>query len=81
MEFCRSQILALVALFLFPVAYGWGIDGHLITCRIAQVLDCPVLKGVYIFKCIFGCNFPFVAAKVEQSCSRCCGEFIASLCR
>ncbi|KAL2546464.1 Endonuclease 2 [Forsythia ovata] len=36
MEFCRIHLLVFVALFLCPVSYGWGIDGHLIVCRIAQ---------------------------------------------
>ncbi|KAA8532701.1 hypothetical protein F0562_032734 [Nyssa sinensis] len=37
MECCRVNILAFVSLlFLSPVVRGWGIDGHLTICRIAQ---------------------------------------------
>ncbi|KAL8035175.1 hypothetical protein ABFX02_12G079800 [Erythranthe guttata] len=39
MEVCRIHIVAfLVTLHLscFCAAHGWGIDGHLITCRLAQ---------------------------------------------
>ncbi|EYU40764.1 hypothetical protein MIMGU_mgv1a011929mg [Erythranthe guttata] len=39
MEVCRIHIVAfLVTLYLscFCAAHGWGIDGHLITCRLAQ---------------------------------------------
>lgn len=33
----KAYMLAAVALlFLFPAAHGWGTDGHLIACRIAQ---------------------------------------------
>ncbi|XP_058087645.1 endonuclease 2 [Magnolia sinica] len=33
----KIQISALILLaFLFPVIHGWGIDGHVIVCRIAQ---------------------------------------------
>ncbi|KAK9276290.1 hypothetical protein L1049_005821 [Liquidambar formosana] len=37
MECCRVHILAFVSLILLcPVIHGWGIDGHLTICRIAQ---------------------------------------------
>ncbi|XP_059655502.1 endonuclease 2 [Cornus florida] len=38
MEFCRVHAVALVSLLLFitPVVHGWGIDGHLTVCKIAQ---------------------------------------------
>lgn len=38
MEYLRGQILlALVSLmFICPVIHGWGVDGHLTICRIAQ---------------------------------------------
>ncbi|KAG8366627.1 hypothetical protein BUALT_Bualt17G0099400 [Buddleja alternifolia] len=37
MKLCKIHILTFVAiLLLIPVAHGWGVDGHLITCRIAQ---------------------------------------------
>ncbi|KAI3467078.1 hypothetical protein Pfo_023741 [Paulownia fortunei] len=37
MELCRTHILAFVALLsCISVAHGWGVDGHLITCRLAQ---------------------------------------------
>ncbi|KAL2519019.1 Endonuclease 2 [Abeliophyllum distichum] len=32
----RDQIEVFVALFVCLSSYGWGIDGHLIICRIAQ---------------------------------------------
>ncbi|GAV66294.1 S1-P1_nuclease domain-containing protein [Cephalotus follicularis] len=39
MEGCRIHILVSVSLMLmFPVVYGWGVDGHLITCTIAQTM-------------------------------------------
>lgn len=31
------MVVAVALLFLFPVAHGWGVDGHLIACRIAQL--------------------------------------------
>ncbi|KAK6921733.1 S1/P1 nuclease [Dillenia turbinata] len=38
MECCRYQLIpALISLiFLCPLAHGWGVDGHLIICKIAQ---------------------------------------------
>ncbi|XP_057477406.1 endonuclease 2 isoform X1 [Actinidia eriantha] len=37
MEIYRVHILALVSILTFsPVVHGWGIDGHLTICRIAQ---------------------------------------------
>ncbi|KAL1807746.1 hypothetical protein DCAR_0727131 [Daucus carota subsp. sativus] len=38
MGFCRgAYVLALISfLFLLPVIHGWGVDGHLTVCRIAQ---------------------------------------------
>lgn len=42
MELCRVQIVALVSLlFLLPLVHGWGVDGHLTVCRIAQVPTLP----------------------------------------
>ncbi|XP_043715776.1 endonuclease 2 [Telopea speciosissima] len=37
MSFYRVQILVLVSVtYLFQLSHGWGIDGHLTICRIAQ---------------------------------------------
>lgn len=38
MESCRVLIftLSVLLLLLFPEIYGWGADGHLTVCRIAQ---------------------------------------------
>ncbi|KAM7484577.1 hypothetical protein LguiA_000586 [Lonicera macranthoides] len=37
MELYRIQTVALVSLlFLLPLVHGWGVDGHLTVCRIAQ---------------------------------------------
>lgn len=35
-ELCNKLSLILALLFFVPKAHSWGIDGHLITCRIAQ---------------------------------------------
>lgn len=42
-------VMIITALFLYsaPNVHGWGIEGHTITCRIAQVLD---LFIVFIFR-------------------------------
>ncbi|KAE8648791.1 endonuclease 2 [Cucumis sativus] len=37
MEKCRFLIVAFLSLvFIFPVSFGWGIDGHFTVCKIAQ---------------------------------------------
>ncbi|KAL1531824.1 Endonuclease 2 [Salvia divinorum] len=36
MELCQVHILAFAALMRCTSTNGWGIDGHLITCRLAQ---------------------------------------------
>ncbi|KAK6146861.1 hypothetical protein DH2020_020730 [Rehmannia glutinosa] len=37
MELCKFHTVAFVViLFCFPIAYGWGTDGHFIICRLAQ---------------------------------------------
>ncbi|KAL0408871.1 UNVERIFIED_CONTAM: Endonuclease 2 [Sesamum radiatum] len=46
-NFHKLAFLVLV-LCCIPVAYGWGIDGHLIICRLAQVLVVTVLSPVLL---------------------------------
>ncbi|KAK6134129.1 hypothetical protein DH2020_032129 [Rehmannia glutinosa] len=37
MEFCKTHILAFIALLsCISVAHSWGVDGHFITCKLAQ---------------------------------------------
>ena len=39
MALCKIEILAFAVLvFYIPIAHCWGIDGHLIVCKLAQVL-------------------------------------------
>jgi hypothetical protein len=57
----RAEMVAIVSLMLlFPVINAWGIDGHHIVCKIAQVLDplcfCPSLSLSEIFiPCVCFC--------------------------
>ena len=83
MKSCRVLIFTLsVLLLLFPSVHGWGAEGHLTVCRIAQV------SIFFIFFFSLRRNFwynmwLFVVETVsaKQSGSWCRGAIAAEICR
>lgn len=59
---CRVLIFTLsVLLLLFPIVHGWGVEGHLAICRIAQVgilfhvLLLSIYKSFFFFDAMCNC--------------------------